>query len=502
VFLVRIVPYKTSENIIDGVIVSIIDISEMSKAKKLLEIQQLLVSEAEKVAKIGVWEFEFENQKFNINKFLKNLMLTEIPENLNLEKLINYFDDGDADLIRNSFMNLSQNKIDIEVSGKNHHIYKITGAQSKNNSKKANGILQDITAEKELNIRYKSVLETMADGFFVIETNTGKFLDANNSFCMLTGYSKAELLKMSIFQIDKKQSKKISLSDLKKLKEFGTDQYETVHTRKDGSCYDAAIKIKHNNLFPNLMFGFCENITPRKNWELKLKDKNTELQKINQELDTFVYRTSHDLRAPLASSLGLIELLKLESSESEEISKLINLQEKALNSMDEFIMDILTYSRNIRLETKREKINLLETAEETFKLLSNLKNYPKINKDITSNCASEIYSDLFRIKIILNNLFSNAIKFADLSKETPSIKLILNCTKKYFEIKLIDNGIGDEHKSKVFEIFYRATQNVEGTGVGMFIVKDSVEKLNGSVSFTSKLGEGTTFVVKLPNMKD
>lgn len=503
VFLIRIVPYKTSLNNIDGVIISIVDITDVLKTKRQLEIQQNLILEAEKIAKIGAWEYNLKTQKFTLSQLFGKLMNTKISDSLSLEEFTNYFEPSFQKAFTDSIKSIQKSDFDIEVLGNNKNIYRVIGELSTEGKSRIVGIFQDITKEKELTIRYRQILETSLDGFFAVESNTGKIIDANQSFSKLTGYTEQELLNLNVWDIDDLESREKTLSRLAHIKNIGKAQFETKYRKKDGTIYDALVKIRYNELFPEFMTVFCEDITDRKNWGIKLQEKNDELRKINQELDTFVFRTSHDLRAPLASSLGLIELLKLETDKSESVSELVKLQESALNSMDDFIKDILSYSRNIRLEPKTEEIDIDEEVSQALERLSNLKNFSKISKNIIVKCNKTFFSDCFRFKVILNNLLSNAIKFADLSKKVPFLKIQIDCKQNFLELEVSDNGIGigNEHKEKVFEIFYRATNLVEGTGVGMFIVKDSLDKLKGSISFESDLGEGTKFMIKIPNNK-
>jgi signal transduction histidine kinase len=113
----------------------------------------------------------------------------------------------------------------------------------------------------------------------------------------------------------------------------------------------------------------------------------------------------------------------------------------------------------------------------------------------------DFYSDIFRVKTIITNLVSNALKYADFSKTAPSIRLEVEVNALMCIIRIQDNGIGIEsqYQSKIFDRFFRATGQSYGNGIGLFIVKDTVQRLNGSIDVSSMKDVGTTFVVEIPN---
>lgn len=228
--------------------------------------------------------------------------------------------------------------------------------------------------------------------------------------------------------------------------------------------------------------------------------QNDELSRLNKELDVFVYRTSHDLRAPLSSTLGLIEVLRMEE-DPKRFGKYLDMQEKALNKLDNFIQDILDYSRNSRLEIVREKINFDTLLEEVFSLYQHLNNFDQVEKKVELNQPYDFYGDKKRLMIIFNNLVSNAFRYYNPQQERPYLQISITTSREEVEIMVKDNGLGiaEEHQNKVFEMFYRASNSAKGSGLGLFIVKDSVQKMNGSIQLNSKKGVGSTFIVVLPN---
>lgn len=234
----------------------------------------------------------------------------------------------------------------------------------------------------------------------------------------------------------------------------------------------------------------------------ELLAQNEALQKANTELDRFVYSASHDLRAPLKSVIGLANILheKL-GSEKDDERILLDMIRNSVVKLDSFIEDILDHSRNARLEMRLEKLNfdeIIEDCKRNHKFMEGADNVI-LNQDI--KLESAFVSDLARVKIVLNNLISNAVKYHD-SKSTNSFVLIkIRGDQDKALIEVSDNGIGIAPKdhAKIFEMFYRATNLSTGSGLGMYIVSEALAKLGGTIHLESELGKGTKFTVMVPN---
>jgi signal transduction histidine kinase len=229
---------------------------------------------------------------------------------------------------------------------------------------------------------------------------------------------------------------------------------------------------------------------------------NQKLQSTLTKLDRFVYSASHDLSAPLKSLLGLVHIARLENPD-ERLLEHFNHIEKSINKQEEVIRDLIQFSRNNRSTIHRSEINLNNLIHE---ITTELRFYPGFSDvQLTYNLEkSEIVSDKSRIQMILSNILSNAIKYRDPEKEQSRIIVTSRETNSGWELEIEDNGLGIEpdQQEKIFDMFYRANEDIEGTGLGLFIVTEAVEKLYGTISLESRVGEGSKFKVVFDHSAD
>lgn len=226
-----------------------------------------------------------------------------------------------------------------------------------------------------------------------------------------------------------------------------------------------------------------------------------ELAKANKELDRFVYSVSHDLRAPMTTLLGLLNISEHEQ-DLEALRQYQVLMRNSLKRMDHFISNLLNYSSSNRLENNPEPVCLKELTQEVASSLRHLPHAFSIDLITDFEAGVPFYSDLHKIKIILSNLLSNAILFHNLEQDRPYIHLKSRIRDSGMQLTIEDNGQGieEQYHKKIFEMFFRANKSATGNGLGLYIVKETIEKLDGQLSFRSALNEGTTFTIELPNM--
>lgn len=251
---------------------------------------------------------------------------------------------------------------------------------------------------------------------------------------------------------------------------------------------------------PVRMAGSIVDITERKEAEQLLQAKNRDLRKTNEELDRFVYSTSHDLKAPLCSMLGLIHIADISENRDEQKHCMAQMKER-VETLNGFIEDIISYSRNSRLNVMPEDVPVNEMID---KILDGLEYFEHKRNISIVKCFPKdlvISTDASRLRIIMNNLIANAIKYHRIDQGNPYINITADVFDKVVQISVEDNGNGieDDYKESIFNMFYRASENSDGSGLGLYIAREMVEKMNGQITVQSEFGQGSKFTIVLPN---
>jgi PAS domain S-box-containing protein len=238
----------------------------------------------------------------------------------------------------------------------------------------------------------------------------------------------------------------------------------------------------------------CHNINDRKNTE-------NELLTANFELDSFVYRTSHDLRAPLRSVLGLINLARMENpAPSGEMY--LGLMEKSVQKLDSFIDDLTQFSKNSRLDVRPEPIDFQKLINEALDNMRFADQVRGVDVQVQVEEIANFHSDITRLSIVLNNLVSNAFKYRKFDVEGAYIRIGVTHHVNGCCLEVTDNGIGiaPEQLPRIYDMFYRASEQSYGSGLGLYIVQHAVTKLKGNIAVSSVPDQGTRFTVTLPNL--
>lgn len=249
--------------------------------------------------------------------------------------------------------------------------------------------------------------------------------------------------------------------------------------------------------------GVILDINEKRLYAEKLENQNQHLRKINAELDYFAYSVSHDLRSPLTSAMGLLMLLQQETDRSQQ-QNYIEIINKNLNKLDTFIQDIILLSKNARTEVDINEIYFHELLSDVIESQKYGIEFDQVRIDTQIADHRPFYSDRRRLKIILNNLISNALKYSFSRRDQPFARITITVEEAEVLIQVQDNGIGiqDEHLPRIFNMFYRGTDRKSGSGLGLYLVKETLDKLGGHIQVASVYGEGTTFTVRVPAIHD
>ncbi|HLT80923.1 MAG TPA: HAMP domain-containing sensor histidine kinase [Cyclobacteriaceae bacterium] len=231
-----------------------------------------------------------------------------------------------------------------------------------------------------------------------------------------------------------------------------------------------------------------------------LEDEREKLRQVNKDLDSFLHSTSHDLRAPITSILGLTYLGKVELTE-EKGRNYMELIEQRAQKLNMILTDVLRLSKTKKLGIKLQTIRFSDLVNDVVSDIEFLKGTSRIRLDYEKNSDSSFYSDPAQISIILSNLITNAVKYHRLNQDDPYIRIAFKRISDTVIFSVEDNGQGIPAHSvnKVFEMFFRASQETDGTGLGLYIVKEALAKVKGKIEVESEFGKGTIFTVTLEN---
>lgn len=233
--------------------------------------------------------------------------------------------------------------------------------------------------------------------------------------------------------------------------------------------------------------------------EMKIRNQNAQLVKANAELDRFVYSASHDLRAPLSSISGIINLTN-RTEDQAELKEYLHMIKGRVVVLDKFITDIIQYSRNTRLEVVRETFDLEQLLSEVVDGLKFNEGVNRIEFRMNVPRGTKITTDPMRLRMVLNNLVSNAVRYHDKLKEKQFIQIDYRTDHSHQEISVMDNGQGirPEHLEKIFDMFYRTASSTGGSGLGLYIAREAATRMGASISVQSVYGDGSTFSLLLP----
>ncbi|WMJ73239.1 PAS domain-containing sensor histidine kinase [Cytophagaceae bacterium ABcell3] len=366
-------------------------------------------------------------------------------------------------------------------------------------------IVRDITQRKKLEkvlkdneYKFRMLIENSSDLVAILSEDLRiKFV--GDSCQRILGYKADSMLGKVAFEfVHPNDIDMVSKSLADVLANPGENQVlDGVRLRNNKGLYHSFEVVGVNLLKDEVVNGIivnCHDITKR-------VESERELLTINHELDSFVYKASHDLKAPLRSLTGLVKLARLESSEP-ILDKYFDMMQNSIDGLSAFIKELIEFSRNSRPGLERVEINFEKMVGEALNNLKFAENAEKVKVHKDVKVKGKFYSDDMRISSVISNLLSNAYKYHRYEDNNPYINIRITADENRAEIIIEDNGQGIEviYQDRVFDMFFRASEDSDGSGLGLYIVKNNVAKLGGELALESIAGKGSKFIVHIPNL--
>ena len=360
----------------------------------------------------------------------------------------------------------------------------------------------DNNRERETN--YKSIYKSINVGIIIVADHKGNITEWNKGAELAFGYSELEILGCQLSVLITKNQRNQNIKELlKAVKELKNDKkndiIEMSCLRKNGEEFPVEFALSSLNVNgQNFYCAMMLDITKRKALQNKLKQKT-------KDLELFLYRSAHDLRAPFSSAQGLLNLLKEEEAK-DEISLLTEMLSTTINNGKALVDNLTQASIVTTKKIQPKKIDFNAVINKVIKNLSVSKNFKHFKFNIEVTNGYEFGSKPELISSMLQNLIQNALKHSyEATKDyQPIVDVSVKLLQKKALIKVCDNGQGVTKRriKKIFDLYYRANnQNVLGNGLGLYIVKNIVEDLNGKISVESNINKGTCFEIELPNLQ-
>jgi len=368
---------------------------------------------------------------------------------------------------------------------------------------------QYIYALRESNNKYRMLIEQASDGIFILDKK-GYLTEVNSRACEMLGYEREELLQLHLTELILAEDIAIARFGFDELRAGKTILSESGLRRSNGSIIQVEISAKM--LDDGRIQAIARDITERKRAEEEIRSLNetlerrvaertAQLEEINEELESFSYTVSHDLRAPLRFISGFADLLVKRSGPNlDEVSqRYTRVISESVKQAGDLIDDLLDFSRMGRVEMSRTVVNMDPLVQETLQMLDT----ETVGRDIVWQIESlpEIKGDPSMLKIVWQNLLANAIKY---TRPRSEALIEIGSTSKGGEYIFFvrDNGVGFDmqYSDKLFGVFRRlhSAQEFEGTGIGLANVRRIIHRHSGHTWAEGKVGSGATFYFSLP----
>jgi signal transduction histidine kinase/uncharacterized protein HemY len=234
-----------------------------------------------------------------------------------------------------------------------------------------------------------------------------------------------------------------------------------------------------------------------KDLESKIEERTSALRQAYKELDTFFYRSSHDFRRPLTTFLGLAEVAKITVKDNNALELFAKVKETASN-LDKMLVKLQSISDVGAQQLVYKEVFVKEIVENVCDGFSDELKQKNIKVSCSVELQDSFYSYPAMFKTIIENLVENAIYFSGFEHPFIKVRAFQNLDHVKLEVEDNGQGIDPQYQDRIFDMYFRGNERSKGNGLGLYIVKKAVEKLNGQITFTSVYGKGSAFLISFP----
>jgi len=440
----------------------------------------------------------------------QNVVLVFAPKSIRgMSKIVKAFESREGVIFEAVHRKKNGEEFPVEISAR---LIEIGGETLIQNS------IRDISEKKKIveelefsQTLLQKVFDSLEEAIFLINPTERKIENVNHAAVKTFGYEKEELLQ---------NGSEILFGDKNQFEAFIKQSF-SIYTKQDFYETELTMQRKNGEVIPiyfygkalidakkkfSLIIGVVRDISLVKKTEQTLIDAKNKAEEMNRLKSNFLANMSHELRTPLISILGFAEILS-DSSEDADIREssesILQGGKRLLETLHLILQFSKIESEKIALSSKLiDVVSSIKGIIEKHKKFAKQQNLKLLFENYAGDCFTKTDKEMF--EEIISQLLNNALKFT----EDGSISIILTkdeqASEKYFTIEVADTGIGisPENCSKIFEEFRQASEGInrryEGLGLGLTIVKKYTSFLNGSISMTSKVGKGSSFVVRFP----
>jgi PAS domain S-box-containing protein len=502
-------PYIGSNGEVIGSIGVLTDITLIKNAEKELRTNELRLRNAQKVAHVGSWEMNFaSNQSIWSEEACRIYGIPPEERVHSFEEWLSFIHPEDLSsvkkVIEKSQISSSNSSFKHRIICKDGTIKHISSASEFEFNDLGYpvgliGICHDITdliTAKEAFIESEDRMTMFINDsllcIYFIDPDTKKISFSNSAFAQLLDYSPEEMKSLQIYDIIDHPKNDVDAIIEEVIRAGKINNGESKWRKKNGQIIHVLLSSFYvNRNGKKTVIVAAQDVSERKKAEEALKVTN-------QELETFIYRASHDLRGPLASIIGLANLSKMEITD-ELALKYLDMIGTGTEKLDYTLTELVKAMEIRNIKDFNNEIDFETLLKEALLKFEFFPGYSRLKIKTDVSIKKPFVTNRIILETILQNLIENSIKYQNYNSTESFLKIRVSDHKDGITIVVEDNGIGIEKsiQSRIFEMYFRGSSELKGSGLGLYLVKKGIEKLNGRIDLNSNKGEGAIFIINL-----